>query len=146
MRAVRWAQLMSCFSLVQVEAYIQLSYVVIRFLLFHLYLAALLAQKKILSAGSAETIVWSSRVVFLCLFRLFQLIALPADPSRVGLPKWKYPNMAARAAIHLCGKYEVGDLLGEGAIHRLNGFTGNWLNLNAPRWPGSAPLMLKRGI
>lgn len=42
----------------------------------------------------------------------------PADPSRVGLPKWKDPNMAARAAIHLRGKYEVGDLLGEGAIQK----------------------------
>ena len=42
----------------------------------------------------------------------------PADPSRVGLPKWKDPNMAARAAIHLCGKYEVGDLLGEGAVQK----------------------------
>ena len=50
----------------------------------------------------------------------FWSVALPtpADPSRVGLPKWKDPNMAARAAIHLRGKYEVGDLLGEGAIQK----------------------------
>ena len=41
-------------------------------------------------------------------------VGLPADPSRVGLPKWKAPNMAARAAIHLRGNYDVGDLLGEG--------------------------------